>query len=96
MEPLLHMLTEPPHLLILLACAGSAWMLHEYLRRRRRRLLAFCFGAGSGIAVLLLIRMHGGVLGFYPPLSLPYLGIAGVGGIPGVLLLVLLSRFRIR
>ena len=96
MEQLLQMLTDPPHLLALIACAAGIRMLHEYRRKRRRRLLAFCFGAGSGIAVLLLIRMHGGVLGFYPPLSLPYLGIAGVGGIPGVLLLVLLSRFRIR
>lgn len=95
MEPLLHWLTEPPHLLMLLAAAGSIWMLHEYLRRRKRRLFAFCFGAGSGIAALLLIRMQGGMFGFCPPLSLPYLGIAAVCGIPGVLLLILLAHFRI-
>ena len=95
MEQLLQMLTEPPHLLALIACAAGIRMLHEYRRKRRRRLLALCFGAGSGIAVLLLIRMQGGLFGFYPPLSLPYLGSAFFGGIPALLLLWLLDRIRL-
>ena len=95
METLLHFLTAPLHLLTVIACAGSLWMLYEYLRKRKHRLAAVCAGAGSGLAVLLLIRMHGGILGFDLPLSLPYLGIAAIGGIPGVLLMLLLDRLRV-
>ena len=95
MEKLLQFLTEPAHLLTAIAAAACLWMLHEYLRKRKHRLAAFLSGSGSGIAALLLIRMYGGLFGFYPRLSLPVLGTAFVGGIPGVLLLWLLERFRI-
>ena len=86
---------EPAHLLTAAGVLGALWMLHEYLRKRKHRLAAFLSGSGSGIAALLLIRMYGGLFGFYPRLSLPVLGTAFVGGIPGVLLLWLLERFRI-
>lgn len=95
MSKLLQFLTEPAHLLTVIAAAACLWMLHEYLRRRKHRLLAFVIGSGSGIALLLLIRLHGGMFGFYPRLSLPELGTAAVCGIPGVLLLWLLERLRI-
>lgn len=95
MSALLHFLTEPAHLLTAAGLISCLWMLYEYLRRREHRLLAFLAGSGSGIAALLLIRLHGGLFGFYPRLTLPVLGTAFVCGIPGVLLLWLLEWFRI-
>lgn len=95
MEKLLQFLTEPAHLLTATAAAACLWMLHEYLRRRKHRLLAFLTGSGSGIAALWLIWLHGGLFGYHPRLTLPELGTAAVCGIPGLLLLWLLERFRV-
>ena len=74
MSKLLQFLTEPAHLLTVIAAAACLWMLHEYLRRRKHRLLAFLTGSGSGIAALWLIWLHGGLFGYHPRLTLRYGG----------------------
>lgn len=89
----MHIMTgllTPAHILTLIAAVSVLWMLYEYLHRKKHRLAAMLAGTGSGIAALLLAHFYGDAIGFAPPLTLCTVGIAAVGGIPGVLLLAAL------
>lgn len=87
-ETVLQWLTVP-RLSAAVCCAAVLRMLYEYLHRKSKRAAAFLLGSGSG--VLLLMLLHFLCSGnFAPPLTAGSLGIAGIGGIPGVLLMLLL------
>lgn len=90
MDKLFALLT-PPRLLLLIAIAAILTMGYETLRRKHR-LPVMLLGSGSGIAALFLLHCRGDAIGLYLPLTLLHMGVAGVMGVPGVLLMAVLER----
>lgn len=76
-------------ILCMIGAAAVLLMAVEYFRQKRK-LFALFVGAGSGLAVLVLLHAYGGAIGFTPPLTALTVGIAAVLGIPGVVLLLFL------
>lgn len=91
MDKLFAILT-PSRLLLLIGIVAILIMGYEVLRRKHR-LRVMLLGSGSGIAALVLLHCWGDAIGLYLPLTLLHMGVAGVMGIPGVLLIAAIEYF---
>jgi len=56
-------------------------------------ILKFLLHAGAGILFLILVNLVGGFFNFYLPITWPRVLVAGIAGIPGIALLILLKIF---
>ena len=56
-------------------------------------ILKFLLHAGAGIGFVLLVNIVGGFFNFYLPITCPRVLVAGLAGIPGIALLILLKLF---
>ena len=56
-------------------------------------ILKFLLHAGAGIGFLILVNLVGGFFNFYLPITWPRVLVAGLAGIPGIALLILLKLF---
>ncbi len=74
----------------MLAIAGLAlFLLVRILAAPIKGIIKFALHAGLGILILIAVNFIGGFFDFYIPFSWITVLVAGIGGIPGAILLVL-------
>lgn len=66
------------------------WLLIKIFAAPIKGILKFLLHALLGFVILLAVNLIGGFFDFYIPLTWLSAIIAGIGGIPGVILLILL------
>ena len=66
------------------------WLIVKVLSAPIKGILKFLLHAGSGFLILLAVNLVGGFLDFYIPFTWLSAIVAGIGGIPGVILLILI------
>ena len=69
--------------------ALSVFLIVKLLAAPIRGLIKFLLHAALGLAILLAVNFIGGYFGFFIPINWITALVAGIGGIPGVVLLVL-------
>ena len=75
----------------MLAIAGLAiFLLVKLLAAPIKGILKFALHAGLGLLILAAVNFIGGFFDFYIPFTWITVLVAGLGGIPGVVLLVLI------
>lgn len=66
------------------------WLLIKILAAPIKGILKFILHATVGLLILIAVNVIGGFFDFYIPLTWISVILAGVGGIPGVILLILI------
>lgn len=66
------------------------WLIIKVFSAPVKGILKFLLHVGSGLLILFAVNLVGGFLDFYIPFTWVSVVVAGIGGIPGVILLILI------
>ena len=66
------------------------WLIIKIFAAPIKGILKFVLHAAVGFLILLVVNIIGGFFDFYIPLNWISVILAGIGGIPGVILLILI------
>ena len=75
---------------IALCLALGVWLIVKVLAAPIKGILKFLLHAALGFVILLAVNLIGGFFNYYIPFTWVTAVVAGIGGIPGVLLLILI------
>jgi inhibitor of the pro-sigma K processing machinery len=79
------------YIIIIFAIYGIGYMLYRFFKLPIKLLLFFILNSAIGCAFMLLINLIFNNSDFFIPLNFYTIGIAGVLGVPGIILLILLK-----
>ncbi|NMC56676.1 MAG: hypothetical protein GYA50_05605 [Eubacteriaceae bacterium] len=79
------------YVIIILAIYGIGYVLYRFFKLPLKILLFFIINGAVGCAIMLLINFIFKNAGFLIPLNIYTVCIAGILGIPGIILLILLK-----
>lgn len=84
---------KPFEIIVLIVLAFLFIIMCSYYAKRKRGIVKFIFGVSSGIIFLFPVQLILGSFGIHISINILTLTIAGILGIPGVVLITALSLF---